>query len=80
MAITMKRKISRRGEITLPAKIRRMDQVEPGEQFEIERIARGQYHLIRQQPRLNKGLVDWLLSCPVKGYFVPIKSKPTNTI
>lgn len=30
-----------------------------------ERIGRGEY-------RLNEGLVDWLLSCPEKGFFVPM--------
>jgi hypothetical protein len=34
-------------------------------------IDRGEYRLVRIERR-NAGLVDWLLSCPDKGYFVPI--------
>jgi hypothetical protein len=29
---------------------------------------------------LTKGLVDWLLACPEKGYFVPIESESTDTL
>lgn len=42
---------------------------------------------IRQQdgikpvaPPPNEGLVDWLLSCPEKGYFVAIDSESTDTL
>lgn len=31
-------------------------------------------------PAPNRGLVDWLLSCPVKGYFVPIESESSDTL
>lgn len=31
-----------------------------------------------ETPR-NKGVVDWLLSCPEKGFFVPIESESTDT-
>ncbi|MEA2325593.1 MAG: hypothetical protein QOE68_552 [Thermoanaerobaculia bacterium] len=26
----------------------------------------------------NKGLVDWLLACPEKDFFVPLETEPTN--
>jgi len=28
----------------------------------------------------GEGLVAWLLSCPAKGYFVPIESESTDTL
>jgi hypothetical protein len=28
----------------------------------------------------DEGLVDWLLACPAKGYFVPIESESTDTL
>jgi len=31
-------------------------------------------------PPSGEGLVAWLLSCPVKGYFVPIESESTDTL
>ena len=28
----------------------------------------------------NKGVVDWLLACPAKDFFVPIQSESTDTL
>lgn len=64
----------------LPAEIRRQDDVQPGQEFDIERIDRGEYRLLRRTPRPNEGVVDWLLGCPDKGYFVPIESDSTETL
>jgi AbrB family looped-hinge helix DNA binding protein len=72
--------ISAKGEIVLPQEIRQQDGIEPGQRFEIERIERGQYRLRREKPEINGGLVDWLLSCPEKGYFTPIDSESTDAI
>jgi hypothetical protein len=33
----------------------------------------------RESPPPNEGLVDWLLACPLKGYFVAIDSESTDT-
>lgn len=65
--------VSTKGQIILPAKIRRRDGIKPGQRFEVERIDRGEYRLTRREPRPNEGLVDWLLACPVKGFFVPLE-------
>jgi bifunctional DNA-binding transcriptional regulator/antitoxin component of YhaV-PrlF toxin-antitoxin module len=62
------------GQVELPAKLRAQDDIEPGQEFTIERIGRGEYRLVRIERR-NAGLVDWLLSCPDKGYFVPISGR-----
>ena len=72
--------ISTKGQIALPAEFRQLDGIEPGQEFEIERIGRGEYRLVRCQARPNEGLVDWLLACPEKGFFVPIESESTNTL
>lgn len=63
----------------LPTDIRRQDGIEPGEEFEIERIDRGEYRLVRLSPPRNQGLLDWLLACPEKGFFVPIESEPKSS-
>ncbi len=64
----------------LPAEIRRRDDVEPGQEFDIERIERGEYRLVRRAPTANEGVVDWLLDCPEKGYFEPIESEDTDSL
>lgn len=76
----MKTAISTKGQIVLPAEIRRMDGIEPGQEFDIERIDRGEYRLRRSEPPANEGLVDWLLACPEGGYFVPIESESTDAL
>jgi AbrB family looped-hinge helix DNA binding protein len=76
----MKTTVSTKGQIILPAEIRQRDQIHPGQEFEVERIDRGEYRLLRRQPPPNEGLVDWLLACPEKGYFVPIESESTDAL
>jgi AbrB family looped-hinge helix DNA binding protein len=76
----MKTTVSTKGQLILPAEIRQRDNIEPGQEFEVERIDRGEYRLRRREPPPNEGLVDWLLACPEKGYFVPIDSESTNTL
>ena len=76
----MKTKVSTKGQIVLPAEIRQRDGIEPGQEFEIERIDRGEYRLLRKEPAPNEGLVDWLLACPEKGFFAPIESESTDTL
>lgn len=73
-------RVSTKGQIILPAEIRRQDDIKPGQEFEVERIKRGSYRLVRRSKRPKKGLVDLLLSCPVKGFFVPIESESTDTL
>ncbi len=73
-------RVSSQGQIVLPAEIRRRDKVEAGQEFEVERLDRGEYRLVRRRSRPNQGLVDWLLECPEKGYFVPIESESTDSL
>jgi AbrB family looped-hinge helix DNA binding protein len=76
----MKTTVSSKGQIVLPAELRRLDGVETGQEFEVERLDRGEYRLVRREPVPNEGLVDWLLECPEKGYFVPIESELTDEL
>lgn len=54
----------------MPAELRREDGVEPGDQFEVERLDEGEYVLRRVRARANRGLVDLLRSCPVDDWLV----------
>lgn len=76
----MKTTVSSKGQIVLPAELREQDGIEPGEEFLVERLDRGEYRLVRRMPPPNEGVVDWLLACPEKGYFVPIESESTDTL
>ncbi len=64
----------------LPAEMRRRDRIEPGQEFEIERLDRGEYRLVRRPSPGAPGLVDWLLACPVKDFFVPVESESTDAL
>ncbi len=76
----MKTTVSTKGQIVLPAEMRQRDGIEAGQEFEVERIGADEYRLVRVAPAPNEGLVDWLLACPQKGYFVPIESESTETL
>ena len=76
----MKTRVSSKGQIVLPAELREQDGVEAGQVFDVQRIDRGEYRLVRMEAPANVGLVDWLLSCPEKGYFVPVESESTDTL
>jgi AbrB family looped-hinge helix DNA binding protein len=75
----MKTTISSKGQIVLPAELRQMDRIEPGQEFDVERIDRGDYRLRRATQR-NEGAIAWLLNCPHKDFFVPIDSESTDTL
>ena len=76
----MKTTVSSKGQIVLPAELRALDRVEPGQEFDVERLDRGDYRLVRRAAPPNDGAVDWLLACPAKGFFVPIDSESTDTL
>ena len=76
----MKTTVSSKGQIVLPAEIRQMDRIEAGQEFDVERLDRGDYRLVRRAPRPNDGVVDWLLACPSKGFFTPIESESTDAL
>jgi AbrB family looped-hinge helix DNA binding protein len=72
--------VSSKGQIVLPAELRRLDRIETGQEFDVERLDRGEYRLVRRAGRPNEGAVDWLLACPARGYFVAVESESTNTL
>ncbi len=76
----MKIRISSKGQIVLPAAWRNLDNIEPGEVFLVDRISRGEYRLMRLAPKPNDGVIDWLLACPEKGFFLPMESELTDTL
>jgi AbrB family looped-hinge helix DNA binding protein len=76
----MRTRISSKGQIVLPAEVRRQDRIEAGQEFDIERLDRGDYRLVRRASRPNAGLIDWLLACPEKGFFVPVPSESTDSL
>ena len=76
----MRTRVSSNGQIVLPAEVRRQDQVEAGQEFELERLDRGDYRLVRRASRPNVGVVDWLLACPEKGFFAPVESESTDSL
>jgi AbrB family looped-hinge helix DNA binding protein len=71
--------VSSKGQIVLPAELRKQDDIKTGQQFEIERIERGDYRLRRKARSRNEGLVELLLACPVKGWFRPIDRTETTS-
>lgn len=73
----MKTVISTRGQVVLPAELRKRDGVVPGQEFDIQRLGPGVYRLARRGEPENAGLVDLLLSCPEKDWFVPVASEST---
>jgi len=74
----MKTTLSSKGQIVLPAKLRREDEIQPGDQFEVERLEAGSYVLRRVTDRPNRGLVSLLRSCPVQDWFVPFDRSSTT--
>jgi AbrB family looped-hinge helix DNA binding protein len=74
----MKTTVSTKGQIILPAEIRRRDHIEAGQEFEVERLEPGTYRLTRTSRRRNEGLLDLLRSCPVKGWFRPADRTETT--
>jgi AbrB family looped-hinge helix DNA binding protein len=75
----MKTTISSKGQIVLPAELRKQDRISPGEEFEIERLRSGEYVLKKVAPR-TIDLMDWLRACPEKDWFQPLPSESTDTL
>jgi AbrB family looped-hinge helix DNA binding protein len=70
--------VSSKGRIVLPAGLRQRDRILTGQRFEIERLEAGQYLLKKQPSADNEGVVEWLLACPEKNWFEPIRSESTD--
>lgn len=75
----MRTTISSKGQLVLPRELRERDGIVPGNEFDVERVRAGEYRLVRRKKK-NTGLVDRLLACPEKDWFVPISSESTDTL
>jgi AbrB family looped-hinge helix DNA binding protein len=76
----MKTVVSSKGQIVLPAELRQLDRIRPGQCFDIERLEAGRYLLKKHSGVDNEGLVDLLLACPEKGWFQSVPSESTDTL
>jgi AbrB family looped-hinge helix DNA binding protein len=70
--------VSSKGQIVLPAELRKQDGIESGQEFEVERIERGDYRLKLIARPANEGLVQLLLECPVKEWWTPFDRNETT--
>jgi len=73
-------RVSSKGQIVIPLEIREQDQIVPGQEFELERLDRGEYRLVRRSRPANEGVLEWLLACPEKDFFVAIESESTDSL
>ncbi len=64
----------------MPAEFRRIDRVKAGQEFDVERLDKGEYRLVRRAAPPNDGAIDWLRACPKKDFFVPIESDSTDSL
>ena len=63
-----------------PGRVPPDDGVNPGQEFDVERLDRGDYRFVRRTVPPNEGGIDWLLACPYKNFFEPIDSASTDTL
>jgi hypothetical protein len=73
--------LSINGLIEIPEEFRNIDHLRPGQRCEIERVSQSEYRLRVadiEAPAPNAGLVAFLQSCPVKGFFEPMERIDTT--
>lgn len=75
----MRTTVSSKGQVVLPADLRKQDKIAPGQQFDVQRVSAGEY-LLKKVPDKEIDPVAWLFSCPVKGWFEPLASESTDTL
>jgi len=62
----------------LTAELRQRDRIEPGDEFDIKRLDPGDYRLVGREAPRNEGVIDWLLACPQKNFFLAVESESTD--
>jgi bifunctional DNA-binding transcriptional regulator/antitoxin component of YhaV-PrlF toxin-antitoxin module len=72
--------LSSKGQLVFPALLRKQDHLAQGQTFEIERLDAGEYLVRRVPGESPRGLVDWLMECPEKGWFQSLESESTDTL
>ena len=74
----MKTSLSSKGQIVLPAELRKQDHIRPGQQFEVKRLKAGKYLLSKVADPGEWSLLKWLQSCPEKDWFQPMPRTDTT--
>jgi AbrB family looped-hinge helix DNA binding protein len=72
--------LSSKGQIVLPAPLRREDSLRVGDEFEVERVEAGRYLLKKTPGRPARGLVDLLQACPERDWFQRVASESTDSL
>ena len=74
--------ISAEGLLEIPEIFRKADRLKPGQRCEIERIGDGEYRVRvaakNGKPKPKRKLIDVLMNCPVKDFFVPMERGETT--
>jgi AbrB family looped-hinge helix DNA binding protein len=76
----MRTTVSSKGQVVLPAELRQQDRIQPGQQFEVERLQAGEYLLKKLSGPGQPGLLDWLRQCPAQDWFRPLPAESTDTL
>jgi AbrB family looped-hinge helix DNA binding protein len=71
--LTVQTKLSTKGQIILPAELRKKRRFVPGETFDVQERG-GKIILSPVKKRRNQGLVKWLRSCPHE-FIIPARDK-----
>lgn len=67
--------LTTKGQIVIPKELREKKKLNPGDDFEIFAGPEDEIILRKIQTRANAGLIDLLLSCPVKDWTIPPRRK-----
>jgi AbrB family looped-hinge helix DNA binding protein len=70
----METRVSSKGQIVIPSELRAQDQIHSGQRFTVERVAEGEYRLVRMASKSNASLLEWLTACPHKGGLIASSS------
>jgi hypothetical protein len=75
---SMKTKVSPAREIVRAT--RQRGHIKSEHALEDECVDRREDCLVGHGTRSNEGVLDWLLACPEKDFFVPLESQATSTL
>ena len=72
--------ISAEGLLEIPEAILKDDILQPGQRCEIERVGVGEYRVkvADENRKPEQSVLEWLLSCPVKDWYVPLERRETT--
>jgi hypothetical protein len=76
----VKTTVSTKGQIVLPADFAKGMASSRGRRSRSSGLTVANNRLTERKARPNEGVVDWLLACPEKGFFVPLESESTDTL